>query len=247
MARADVTIKPGFAPTLFAGIGSGNDNSDLYILNPATGSASSVGTIGNSVTGMAFDPSTEILYGVTAGGSTPNPRALITINMISGEGSVVATMFTGASTGRVIADIAIDRDTGILYGWSENVDDLATINKSTGEVTIVSNSGIDSFGDAMSINSSGTLYLIPEGEGGNIYTVNKTTGAASSTGILVTYDDNGEAFNAGSFSHEDIFYAIYNKEFDGETRPLVTINLSTGQVSKIGDTLSGMDALCWVF
>ncbi len=53
---------------LYAAYGGSVAASDLYTVDPATAAISSVGPIGFSVTGLAVQPGTGTLYGVTAGG-----------------------------------------------------------------------------------------------------------------------------------------------------------------------------------
>ena len=65
---------------------------------------------------------------------------------------------------KLLADIAFN-PAGILYGWSENSDDLVTINTSTGAATIVANAAISTFGSGMDFGANGVLYLA--GGGGN--------------------------------------------------------------------------------
>jgi hypothetical protein len=53
---------------LYGGNGSGGRPADLLVVDPATGSVTeNVGPVGFSVTGLADDPTTGTLYGVTGG------------------------------------------------------------------------------------------------------------------------------------------------------------------------------------
>ena len=55
------------ASILYGADGAGGNLSNLYILNPADGSIiSTVGPIGFSITGLAIDPTTGVLYGTTS-------------------------------------------------------------------------------------------------------------------------------------------------------------------------------------
>jgi Bacterial Ig domain len=114
--------------------GGGNASTKLYTLDPANGQIlSTPGLIGYPVTGLAIQPGTGVLYGVTTG---TDPR-LITINKATGTGTVVGSLFnplpSPCLTGP-IADITFASD-GTLYGWSEHSDDLVTINLITGVAT----------------------------------------------------------------------------------------------------------------
>src|SRR3954453_18261229 len=148
------------APVLYGATGVGTlesgtpPPSNLYAINPDTGAASTVGPIGFAVTGMAVDPTSGTLYGVTAGvqlGGTP--RQLITINRSSGAGTVVASIGVNE-----IEDIAFN-NRGQLYGWNETGDDLATIDKTAGTVLNIRNSGLGvTFGSAISFDRDGQLW-----------------------------------------------------------------------------------------
>ena len=101
------------APLLFGADGSGGNPSNLYIIDPATGGvASTVGAIGFAVTGLAFDPTTGVLYGSTSGAGATS-SLLLPIDIATGAGTVVGDFGVGASP---MADIAFDPD-GNLYGW----------------------------------------------------------------------------------------------------------------------------------
>src|SRR6516225_9985946 len=109
---------------------------------------------------IAEDPRTGILYGVTAPGFLPPSgtiRQLIRIDKITGRGTVIGPLGpTGFRFG--IADITFRSD-GTLFGWSENSDDLVTINTATGAATIVANAGISTFGSGLKFDANGILYL----------------------------------------------------------------------------------------
>jgi hypothetical protein len=80
--------------------GGGGDTpgvtSNLYLLNPSSGALlQTIGPIGFAVTGLAEDPSTGTLYGVTSLGSTTNPGSLITVNKTTGAGTLVGDERSG--------------------------------------------------------------------------------------------------------------------------------------------------------
>ncbi len=55
-----------------------------------------------------------------------------------------------------------------------------TIDKATGASTVVGPSGIGSFGGGLASNAAGVLYLAPQGDDGDLFTVDRSTGAATS-------------------------------------------------------------------
>src|SRR5579885_3417804 len=145
----------------------GNPATNLYVLDPATGAVvRTVGPIGFAVTGMAFDPLTGVLYGVSAPRGT-NTRQLITINPATGAGTLIGPL------GVVMDDIAFEGD-GTLFGWSGRISgsDLYRINLTTGAATKVGEAGITDVGVGFTINPSGTPYLAAAGASGALDTVN---------------------------------------------------------------------------
>ncbi len=85
---AGLALLLGFAleakatPTLYVA-----DTQNLYIMDPTTGLITqTVGAIGFGVTGMAFDPTTGLLYGSTNNRSV-NPDSIIRIDPTTGVGT----------------------------------------------------------------------------------------------------------------------------------------------------------------
>src|ERR1700736_3202590 len=76
---------------LFGAIGGGT-LTDLFILNPSNGSGvADLGPTGFSISGLRFDPTTGILYGSTANNGGVSRGSLITINPITGTGTLVGS------------------------------------------------------------------------------------------------------------------------------------------------------------
>ena len=102
------------ASTMYGATSSGHG--ELYILNPATGSPlQDVGALNDvtglnySVTGLAFDPGTGVLYGSTGGASGAK---LLTVNPATASVSVVGSYNVGSAT---MTDLAFDQS-GNLFG-----------------------------------------------------------------------------------------------------------------------------------
>src|SRR2546422_5959975 len=110
------------APRILWGVdgSGGNTSALLYQIDSGNGSTSSIGAVGVGITGLAVDPTTGTLYGVSNSGT----RGLYQINRSTGAGVLVGA-FNPSST---IADITFDAS-GQLYGWAEGPDDLARIDK----------------------------------------------------------------------------------------------------------------------
>jgi hypothetical protein len=230
------------SPVLYAaagGAGGGDVPSQLYTVNPATGAVTAVGLIGYAVTGLAIDPTTGILYGVTAerGGGG---NSLITIDRATGAGTVVGEL------GHVVAELDFN-SAGQLFGWSEDEDNLVSIDKSTGVATVVGESGLDTYGDGMSFDIQDVLYVLPEGDDGDYYTVNTATGEPTMVGTLSNGPGaQGSAIGAASFACDrTTFYALDNN-FAEDPADLIRVNLTTGVITTVGNTgVLGLSALVW--
>lgn len=134
-------------------ITGGGNPSDLVTVDPATGVLTNIGATGfGPISGLAYDRSTGVMYGVTGGGS--GPSNLITLNLTTGAGTLVA------STGQdKIGSIRFGSN-GVLYGGvtgntALNPNYLITINKTTGAVSPVGDTGFSISGLALIVNIPG--------------------------------------------------------------------------------------------
>ncbi len=124
----------------------------LYTFNTTTGAPTLIGTMGaaRQIAGLAFDPTTGVLYGSTGGsGITVLLDILYTINTATGVATAVGPNGLGNST----PDIFFDGD-GQLFGskgGGSAFGNLIAINKGTGAGSVIgpfgfqSVSGLDCF------------------------------------------------------------------------------------------------------
>ncbi len=125
-------------PTLqalaFDGVGNlfaaWSENGSLYQVDTTTSIATQIATTGESLSGLAFDPLTGVLWASTSG----NEDKILTINVTTGETTLIG--LTGR--GGPIEDIAFDIN-GNLYAnkFGEASDTLIAIDKTTGAGTII--------------------------------------------------------------------------------------------------------------
>jgi Ca2+-binding RTX toxin-like protein len=239
-------VPPG--DELFGADGAGGTLSSLYKINPATGARTdTIGEIGFSVTGLAFDPTTGQLYGSTTSNDPEEPGSLIRINTTTGAGTLVGasgtTIIPACDTGT--ADITFTTD-GSLYGWTECSDDLVLINKATGVGAVVGPSGIGSFGSGLSADpDDNTLWLTPDGGNGPIWTVNRTTGVATAGPTLNGANSNSINSLAWTSDGETLFGTYNGTGGEPGPRNLVTINTTTGAITTIGPSDHQQDAIAW--
>jgi hypothetical protein len=164
-----ITALAQSTPTLYGVTGSGGNPSSLYTVDPQSGVTALVGPTGFShVTGIDFDPTTGILYGVISDSAISGVNELITIDPFTGVGTVVGP------TGFQISDITIGPD-GILRGWTINGDSdgPVTIDKQTGTTTLTPSIAVFRVGVATA--GPETLYVSHSDT--FLDTVDVTTGA----------------------------------------------------------------------
>jgi hypothetical protein len=245
-----VASLPPPAPTLFLTTG-GNGNStaaasNLWRLDPATGAATAIGNTGFAITGLAQDPTTGVLYGVSNARSPITPKTLLTINPSTGAATPIGPL------GLIIADITFDSQ-GRLFGWSEEFDTLASIDKATGAATEIGVNELNTFGSGSAFDKGDNYWLFPEGEGeartpnehGDYYTIDVNTGKPSLRGKLTPIDPNESSISAAAYDcARTTLYATVSK-FGEPPSNLVTIDTAAGSFSNKGVTQTGADGLEW--
>jgi outer membrane protein assembly factor BamB len=165
-----------FTPHAHAGIlyatdanGNTGSSSSLYTVDTTTGATSLIGSTGIVVNGLEYHNGT--LYATER-----NDGGLYTLDTSSGASSLVGGFGAHGSGTPVL--LAID-SSGNGYTWVEGNDDLATIDLTTGTVSILGDSGISTYEHGLAFLGS-TLYQ--HNGDGDVHTVDTTTGAATSVG-----------------------------------------------------------------
>jgi hypothetical protein len=156
---------------LYGVVGRGNPSKPGKLLNidTGTGAGSLVGNLGfNSAGGLAYDPNTDTLYGVTFTSTVE----LATINTATGQATVVGPLDLG--TDQAVFGLAFDPDTNTLYGKVLGPAQLITIDPATGAATAV---GALGFGDVAAL---AVVPLPPCGSPSDI-TVSNDTGMCGAT------------------------------------------------------------------
>ena len=221
---------------LYAADGAGgNDSTTLYKVNPATGAKTEVvGAIGFSVTGLAFDPTTGVLYGSTTSQDDTAPGSLIRINQATGAGTFIGEIIAGCDSGTV--DITFTTD-GQLWGISECGvpgfgDSFVSINKATGGGTQVA--GINSVGGGISADpDDNTVWATPDNDDGDYFTIDTATGAQTNQGTLD--GDNSNSINSLAWSCDgETLFGTANIDSGGGDREFITINTSTDSITVLG-------------
>ena len=197
------------------------------------------------VSGMDAD-STGVLY---ATGLEPHTggQALITLDQRTGKGRKVSAIgVTGP-----ITDLSFRGADGTLFAYSASASDhmLITINHVTGETTLLGSTGVSrSGGNAMAFDPSDTLLHSTQVSEINI--LNQHTGRATFV-LDLSFPapaDGNPRINAMDFQPQtDILFASVNDGSDDVPENyLATVDRVTGEVTILGRTVDGLDALAWV-
>jgi hypothetical protein len=166
---AGLGVGPG--GLLYGGIYGGDT---LYQVNPANGSATSVGTSGFDY--VEFGSTTSGVYGFDSSLNLYSVNTTTGASTLIGSTGLTISGTTGASTG-----------SSTLYFTNGSPATLYTLNTSTGAATEIGNTGVDEIG-AM-VFENGTLYAGSNSPSYALYTLDLSTG----TGTLVA-DASAGAF-----------------------------------------------------
>lgn len=253
-ALAICSTKAVAQPIMYAASGSNGVAGSLYTVNPATGAATLVapllaGGLPVGLTAMAYNSSTDTLYGGTTQGSPNFPGSLVTINRTTGAVTVIGS-FLAASP--AMADLTFQPGSGTMFGWqAAGTHALHTVNLATGAATAVGTGiGTGLFGGGgLSFNSGGTLYSAPaanETPSPTLRTIDPTTGVHTVVGPFSGVPAGFEAVVAMDFDGSSM-YGIFSDRSGATTTQLGTINLSTAAATMIGITgVTDLDAFAIV-
>jgi hypothetical protein len=215
---------------------------DLLVIDPQTGKITErIGPVGYSITGLAQDPATGILYGVTGAADITNPSFLVRIDPHTGAATLIGDEIPTSDT--AAADITFRAD-GTLFGWSEDTDDLVTINKDTGLATVVSNSAHSTSGSGIAFDSAGTLWFAGDDDNGPLSNVNPATGLVSP---VVTMDGTtGWQISALAFNGAGTLFGSRVVTTGPRAADLITIDRTTGHITSTHNQILRLDALVFV-
>ncbi|MFW6120292.1 MAG: OmpL47-type beta-barrel domain-containing protein [Petrotogales bacterium] len=166
----------------------GNGHRNIWIIDNQTGNMTLVGSYypeAYSLNGLAYDPSTEVMYGCSS-------NKLYIIDMTTGASSEVGSF--GIQGPEQMVGIAFDTY-GTLYGVELRSDSLYQINTSTASVTLIGELGIDiNYQQDIAYDFENYIlylaaYTVAPTTETALYTCNTTTGATTKIG---TFQGNAE-------------------------------------------------------
>lgn len=220
---------------------------ELYIVDPATGATlKDVGPLNDSrsvnyaVTGLAFHPTTGVLYGSSASAVAATSTRLLTIDPATAQVTVIGLY---NASGATMADIAFD-STGNLYGVaSKNGPNLFSVDLGTGQATQIGNTFLTSTsGGGIAIDSTGVIYGAPTASRFGTYSL--FDGTFSNNGTL-DKPAGGGAYAALAFDEHGVLYGLNSGPGTPPPTHLVTINTNDLTVTDIGVCVSAGDAMAF--
>jgi|SoiMethySBSTD1v2_1073268.scaffolds.fasta_scaffold209840_2 hypothetical protein len=244
---------PAYAGTLYAATAAGSSG-ELYILNSATGAMiQDIGPTTDAaganypITGLAFHPTSGVLYGSTGNSDANAAARLVIINPLTAQVTVVgpynAGPVNGSGTPTTMADIGFD-SAGNLYGVASiGGPNLYSINTATGQATLVGANGVSTSttGGGIAISPGGTFYGTPTASRYGTY--NSGTGAFTNI-TNPTKPTGGGAYGALDFDG-NVLYGLNVGSGSPPPTALVTIDPATGNVTLVGNSLNSLDAIAF--
>lgn len=226
------------------GPGGGEAPSNLYQIDPATGAASLIGPIGfDGVTGMSFHPITGVLYASCNADNIygTSSSALITINPLTGAGTLIGRITGGANR---FPDISFGPN-GVLYGYGDfGTEGLYTIDLGTGAGTLVGVSGTGGGGNGMDFAPNGDLYQTAWDDG-CLHQLDINTGASSCVaGTAGTLPAGGSSNNINALDFNLGDGRLYASIRIEGVSNLGIVHLGGG-FSIIGQSVAGLDAIAF--
>jgi hypothetical protein len=246
-ARADAAV-------LYASTAAGAPG-ELYKINAATGAViQDVGPLNDAshvnypVTGLAFHPTTGVLYGST-GNAGGVDAMLITINPATGLVTPIGGFNAGPTnsggTPTTMADIGFDA-AGNLYGIASiGGPNLYKIDLATGQATGVGANGVSTStgGGGIAVSSAGILYGTPTSSRFGTYNL----GSGAYTNIANPAKPAGTgAYGALDFDPSSgLLYGLNVGPGSPPPTHIVTINPTTGAVTDVGASVNALDAIAF--
>lgn len=222
---------------------AGGHGGQLFEVDPRTAEKRLIGPIlvdGTQpvgLTGMAFEPQSEVLLGITAGIIEGLRPTLVSIRSESGEARVIGRLT------HPLTDIAFDPK-GRLFGWTADTGQLALIDKRTGRVTPFGDAREPPAGGGFAVDPVGNAFVSAGSAAGTLDRVDLDSGATA-TGPAIVGAPYLSAIGAMAFSAAGDLYAVNSIRGTRVTSALLAIDRGTGETRLIGDLPEDSDAIAF--
>jgi hypothetical protein len=241
---------------VFGSVHAGSNGlSTLYRIDPATGAGTAIGPIGFERVGSIDFDSNGSLFGVGERTDGTNTPILIAIDPVTGAGQEVGpliTTFIGGGHFDVSFRNADDRLFLTAYSSAGADIMLYDVYTSTGFAFQLGDLNVVGPGNAIAFSPSDTLYHIAREPGDfppvvtTRYVLDQTFGAAGS-GLVLTHPAGFDLPTHVAMDYDPCTegYLTAVKNGIGSSAPiyLSTVDISTGDVAVIGQTVTGLSGL----
>lgn len=215
------TLSADVIPGALYGVNSQTGGGFLAIIDKADGSVTNIGPTGIDVDGLA------VFQAATIFAADNTNFRLVTLDPDTGGVSSVIGAYGGNT--EFIEGMSFRPSDGQLFGIDVLLNELVTINSSTGEVTSVGSFGeIHRFAGLSFVGS--TLYAVDFGDGG-LYEINQSTGQASIIGFGEPGQNGGPLGLATDPTNGSLFTAEWR---GGANMTLATISTANGSRTHVG-------------
>jgi hypothetical protein len=245
---AETQGMPVLYGTAYSGPGGA---ASLYSIDSTSGAATLIGATGFARVGAIDFNSAGVLYGV--GTDALGRFALLTINTTTGAGTEVGPLSNGELFGA--PDMSFRNADGALYLF--HGERIYLVNTTSGAATGIGDSlagtgltAADILGNAMAFSPSDTLFSANQA---NLLTLNQATGVRLTTNPIFYPPPgvSGNVVRANAMDFDNGTGTLWASVVDGSAATstgsgvnyLATINTSTGVVTRIGPTVTGLDGL----
>jgi hypothetical protein len=200
----------------------------FFVIDPASGNSYTIGPIGFGVTGMFYTGGT--LYGTTSGPGFP--RDLITIDPMTGVGTLVGPTDDALATNHLFRDATFDINLGLAVGT--NPCELRSFDTSGLVGPIISPVPNCDPGGGIAQDGAGTNIYFMMLNTGPLYTVNTSTGVFT-PGPILSGSVLAGVFGGSGF-HNGTLYTV-ESDATGGNRQLHSVNTTTGVLTPEGSPL----------
>lgn len=236
---------------LFASSAAGSTGS-LHRLDPNTGAVlQTIGQLNDAtgtnypITGLAFHPTTGVLYGSTGNNPAATAARLVTINPATALVTVIGSFNAGptnsSGTPATMADLGFDA-AGNLYGvGSIGGPQLYSVNTATAQATVIGSTGLTSTtGGGLAISPGGVFFGTPTAS--RFGTYDSATGAF--TNIANPTKPSGGAYGSLDFNGS-VLYGLNVGSGSPPPTNLVIFDQSTGGITVVGASAASLDAIAF--
>lgn len=215
---------------------------NLYRIDIGNGSIELIGAVRVDglpvgITGLADDPRTGVLYGITAESSPNYPHSLVTIDPRSGAAKFVGDIGAPAS------DIAFGPH-GNLFAWLRVTRQLAVVDTSNGAAQPIGRPAAPTETGAIAIDESDRAFVAIAGANGTLDTIDTNSGELKPGPKI-----NGAPFhgiNSLTITPRGRLFAVNTNLGRPASALLIVIDPATGAASQLGPLPNDADAVVFV-